>query len=658
MENLTHTADHVMEDFTGAELSREEKSRIRKDISAALAALTCLIVGFVYKLIFPDQTAVVGLIYTIGVLIEGVPLLVTAIKGFLQKDIVNAMEILVSIAVLACYITGQHALAILIPVVLSVVHFLEERSIMGGRDAIEGLKNMQGSTALLETPAGEKTVDASTLKKGDVVVVRPGMSLPIDGVVLSGSSNIDQKSLTGEPLPVAVTEGTQVYAGTANLDGVIRVRVDKEYQDTSFRKIVHLLEDAQKISLPEMRVVDQFMHYYIPFVLTVAALTVLLTRNIGNSIAVLVVSCPCGHMLVSSAPMIAALAAATKRGVLIKNSKFVEQLTQVKGVIFDKTGTITRGELSVSDCYLQSACSENEVLEAAAAVASGSLHPISRALMAQMGAQKVEPADQIRELPGKGVSGRLGEEEILFGTRYWIASLGYRLDDCPQEHCGGSANWVVRNGRVLGCLLFNDSVRPEAADVVKDLRKLGVDRTVLLTGDRAEAARIIQTQVGIDEAYAQLLPQEKLEKVKELRKQEQVLAVGDGINDALALAEADVGIAMGAMGSDIAIQSADIALMNNDLENIPYVISLARMTRTIMYQNITIAFSVSLFMMLLSAVGLIPALAGAFLHNIGAFIILINSSRILRQGVTIPEDPEEETEEETEEDEPREEEEK
>ena len=642
MENLTHTADHVMEDFTGAELSHEEKKRIRQDISAALAALTCLIVGLIYKLLFPEQTAVVGLIYTIGVLIEGIPLLITAIKGFLQKDIVNAMEILVSIAVLACYITGQHALAILIPVVLSVVHFLEERSIMGGRDAIEGMKNMQGSTALLETPAGEKTVDAAALKKGDVVVVRPGMSLPIDGVVLSGSSNIDQKSLTGEPLPVAVGAGAQVYAGTANLDGVIRVRVDKEYQDTSFRKIVRLLEDAQKISLPEMRVVDQFMHYYIPFVLTVAALTVLLTRNIGNSIAVLVVSCPCGHMLVSSAPMIAALAAATKRGVLIKNSKFVEQLTQVKGVIFDKTGTITRGELSVSDCYLQEAASGAEVLEAAAAVASGSLHPISRALMGEMGEKKVEPARDIRELPGKGVSGRTGEGEILFGTRYWIESLGFRLEDAPVEHRGGSANWVVSGGRVLGCLLFNDSVRPEAADMVKDLRRLGIDRTVLLTGDRAEAARLIQEQVGIDEAYAQLLPQEKLDKVKALRTREQVLAVGDGINDALALAEADVGIAMGAMGSDIAIQSADIALMNNDLENIPYVISLARMTRTIMYQNITIAFAVSLFMMLLSAVGLIPALAGAFLHNIGAFLILINSSRILRQGVTIPEAPEEE----------------
>lgn len=631
MENLTHTADHVLEDFHSGGLSQLEKRKISREISTSLAALTCLVSGLIYKLIFPQQAAVAGLIYSVGVLIEGVPLLVTAIQGFLQKDVVNAMEILVSIAVLACYITGQHELAILIPVVLSVVHFLEERSIMGGRDAIEGLKKMQSSTALLITDEGEVTTEATALKKGDVVLVRPGMSLPIDGTVVWGNSNIDQKSLTGEPLPASVGEGDPVYAGTTNLDGVIHVRVEKEYQDTSFQKIVTLLEGAQKIAIPEMRIVDQFMHYYIPFSLTVAALTALLTREIGNAIAVLVVSCPCGHMLVSSAPMIATLAAATKRGILIKNSKFVEQLTQVDTVIFDKTGTVTRGELSVSGCYLQQAKDREELLAAGASVACGSMHPISRSLMREMKGLPFEQGYEVRELPGKGILGVCGGDEILFGSRSWIESLGYRPDNPETGQCGGPVNWVVRNGTVLGCLFFDDSIRPEAAAVVRRLRDLGVKHSVLLTGDRAQAAQLICWQAGMDEEYHHLLPEEKLERVRDLRREAQVLAVGDGINDALALAEADVGIAMGAMGSDVAIQSADIALMNNDLENIPYVISLARMTKTIMYQNIGIAFSVSLFMMLLSAVGLIPALAGAFLHNIGAFIILINSSRILRR---------------------------
>ena len=582
--------------------------------------------------IFPEQTAVAGLIYSVGVLVEGLPLLATAIRGFLQRDVTNAMEILVSIAVLACYITGQHELAILIPVVLSVVHFLEERSIMGGRDAIEGLKQMQATDAVLETEDGEVTVEVQALKRGDIIIVRPGMGLPIDGTVIWGNSNIDQKSLTGEPLPAAVTVGDTVYAGTTNLDGMIKVRVEKEYQDTSFTKIVSLLEEAQSITVPEIRIVDRFMHYYIPLALIVAALTALLSRNISNAIAVLVVSCPCGHMLVSSAPMIAALAVSTKRGILIKNAKFVEQLTNITTVIFDKTGTITRGELSISGFYLQEAQSREELFARGGCVACSSMHPISRSLMKTLEGEGIpyEEGFQVRETAGKGLTGTRGGEEILFGSRHWIESLGYQPEDPHMDTGGGPANWVVYNGRVLGCLMFDDSVRPEAEEVVSRLHEDGMEQTVLLTGDREFAARKVQRQTGIDQVYFHLLPEEKLEHVKRLRQDAHVLAVGDGINDALALAEADVGIAMGAMGSDVAIQSADIALMNNDLNNIPFVMSLARSTKSIMYQNIGIAFSVSLIMMILAAVGVIPALAGAFLHNIGAFVILINSSRILR----------------------------
>ena len=632
MENLTNTAVHLLEDSQGADLTRREKRKLSVEITTAMIALVCLVTGLLYKGIFPEQTAVAGLIYSVGVLVEGLPLLATAIRGFLQRDVTNAMEILVSIAVLACYITGQHELAILIPVVLSVVHFLEERSIMGGRDAIEGLKQMQATDAVLETEDGEVTVEVQALKRGDIIIVRPGMGLPIDGTVIWGNSNIDQKSLTGEPLPAAVTVGDTVYAGTTNLDGMIKVRVEKEYQDTSFTKIVSLLEEAQSITVPEIRIVDRFMHYYIPLALIVAALTALLSRNISNAIAVLVVSCPCGHMLVSSAPMIAALAVSTKRGILIKNAKFVEQLTNITTVIFDKTGTITRGELSISGFYLQEAQSREELFARGGCVACSSMHPISRSLMKTLEGEGIpyEEGFQVRETAGKGLTGTRGGEEILFGSRHWIESLGYQPEDPHMDTGGGPANWVVYNGRVLGCLMFDDSVRPEAEEVVSRLHEDGMEQTVLLTGDREFAARKVQRQTGIDQVYFHLLPEEKLEHVKRLRQDAHVLAVGDGINDALALAEADVGLAMGAMGSDVAIQSADIALMNNDLNNIPFVMSLARSTKSIMYQNIGIAFSVSLIMMILAAVGVIPALAGAFLHNIGAFVILINSSRILR----------------------------
>ena len=448
MENLTNTAVHLLEDSQGADLTRREKRKLSVEITTAMIALVCLVTGLLYKGIFPEQTAVAGLIYSVGVLVEGLPLLATAIRGFLQRDVTNAMEILVSIAVLACYITGQHELAILIPVVLSVVHFLEERSIMGGRDAIEGLKQMQATDAVLETEDGEVTVEVQALKRGDIIIVRPGMGLPIDGTVIWGNSNIDQKSLTGEPLPAAVTVGDTVYAGTTNLDGMIKVRVEKEYQDTSFTKIVSLLEEAQSITVPEIRIVDRFMHYYIPLALIVAALTALLSRNISNAIAVLVVSCPCGHMLVSSAPMIAALAVSTKRGILIKNAKFVEQLTNITTVIFDKTGTITRGELSISGFYLQEAQSREELFARGGCVACSSMHPISRSLMKTLEGEGIpyEEGFQVRETAGKGLTGTRGGEEILFGSRHWIESLGYQPEDPHMDTGGGPANWVVYNG--------------------------------------------------------------------------------------------------------------------------------------------------------------------------------------------------------------------
>lgn len=296
---------------------------------------------------------------------------------------------------------------------------------MGGRDAIEGLKQMQATDAVLETEDGEVTVEVQALKRGDIIIVRPGMGLPIDGTVIWGNSNIDQKSLTGEPLPAAVTVGDTVYAGTTNLDGMIKVRVEKEYQDTSFTKIVSLLEEAQSITVPEIRIVDRFMHYYIPLALIVAALTALLSRNISNAIAVLVVSCPCGHMLVSSAPMIAALAVSTKRGILIKNAKFVEQLTNITTVIFDKTGTITRGELSISGFYLQEAQSREELFARGGCVACSSMHPISRSLMKTLEGEGIpyEEGFQVRETAGKGLTGTRGGEEILFGSRHWIESL-------------------------------------------------------------------------------------------------------------------------------------------------------------------------------------------------------------------------------------------
>lgn len=627
---------NTLENLSAQNLSAEGKRKLSREIISALVALACLLAGWIYSLVFPAKPTVATLIYFVGIVVESAGIVVSAVKGVLSRNLTNTMEILVAIAIIACFFNGDYQLAILIPVILNVAHFFEERSIMGGREVIDGLRKMQADTAILLGEDGSETVvDAKTLEKGQKIVVKPGESIPIDGQVVRGESNVDQKSLTGESLPQAVGAGDAVYAGTINLDGAIVVEVACAYVDTSFSKILDMLEKSESISIPESRLVDRFMQYYIPLILTIAAAVALIQSNISSAIAILVVSCPCGQMLVSSAPMIAALAASTKRGVLIKNAKFIEELTEIDTVVFDKTGTITVGSLSISRCEPAEGADETEVMSAAAAMACDSLHPVARAVMASLegrGDVTVERDWTIREIPGKGMRGVRGNEEICFGSTVWFTEMGFALP--ARAPHGGPINWVAKNGRLLGSLCFDDSLRPEAPAVIGDLRGLGIGQTVILTGDRAEAAEQIRAAAGIDEAYAQLLPEDKLTRVRGLRGTEEeshrVLVVGDGINDAPALKEADVGIAMGAMGSDTAIQSADIALMNNNLENIPFVIRTARRTRSIIYQNLALSFLVSFVMILLSAFGVITALMGAFLHNIGAFIVLINSARIMK----------------------------
>lgn len=630
MENIDHMGKNSLEALSRDNLTRNNKRKLRREIICGAVALICLAVGLLCRLAFPGKETIPAVFYTVGFLIEGIPVFAAAVKGVLTRDLTNAMEILVSIAILACYFSGSLELSILIPLILNIAHFFEERSIMGGRDVIDGLRRMQQNTAVLLSDGKEVTVDAKTLRRGQRILIKPGTGIPIDGVVVEGETNIDQKSLTGEPQPAHAARGDSVYAGTMNIDGRIVVEVEKEYVDTSFSNILALLEKSEGISVPESRLIDHFMRYYIPLILAIAAGVALVTRDVSKAIAILVVSCPCGQMLVSSAPMIAALSAATKRGVLIKNSKFIEELTEVDTVVFDKTGTVTEGDLSLVAICPAAGVAREELLLAAMSVAAASTHPISRAVM-RAGGETDYPRDlTVKELSGKGMEGTGTSGIVRFGNLAWLTSLGIPVPEGAGEGQDGSISYVSADGRYLGFLVFNDTARPEAAGAIRELRDIGVTETVMLTGDREAAARRICAEVGVDTLHAKLLPEEKLAHLKALKEGHCVLAVGDGINDALALKEAHIGFAMGAMGSDLAIESADIALMNNNLQNIPFAVRLSRRTKRIIYQNLVLSISISALMIALSSFGVISALAGSVLHNCGAFAVLLNSSRILK----------------------------
>jgi Cd2+/Zn2+-exporting ATPase/Cu+-exporting ATPase len=630
MENIDNIAKNSLEALSRDNLTEKGKKKLKREIVSGAIALVCLFVGLLVSWIFPDKTTLPALFYTVGFFIEGIPVIFVALKGVFSKNLENAMEMLVAVAIVACYFSGDLILSVVIPLILNVAHILEERSIMGGRDVIDGLRRMQQNTAILLKGDNEIVVDAKSLKVGQRILIKPGAGIPIDGVVISGETHIDQKSLTGEPQPAHARVGDTVYAGTVNLDGRIVVEVKKEYVDTSFSNILALLEKSESISIPETRIIDRFMKYYIPLVLAIAAGVALVTRDITKAIAILVVSCPCGQMLVSSAPMIAALSAATKRGILIKNCKFIEELTEIDTVVFDKTGTVTVGDLSLTAAVAFDGVTREELISAAATVASASSHPISRALMAEVGDITYSKDYNVTEVSGKGMDGVSpdGKRNIKFGNADWIRSFGFEIEE--KEKIVGSVSYVISDGKLLGYLCFNDTARKEAKEGIDTLKTMGIQKTVMLTGDRREAAEKICDEVGIDTLEAQLLPEDKLESLKKLKADGSVLAIGDGINDALALKEAHVGIAMGAMGSDLAIQSADIALMNNNLLNIPFSIRLAKRTKRIIYQNLALSIGISTLMIGLSAFGVISALMGSVLHNVGAFAVLINSSRILK----------------------------
>jgi len=631
MENIDNMTRNSLEALSRDNLTAAAQKRLRTEILCGAATLALLAAGLIYTYLLGNTYPTVPrLLYFVGFLLEGVPVIWAGLKGIFTKNLTNAMEILVGIAIICCVFSQQLILALLIPLILNVVHLLEERSIMGGRDVIDGLMNMQQRTAILLCDGAEQEVAVEQLRVGQTVLVRPGMGIPVDGVIISGHTNIDQKSLTGEPHPAAAAVGDSVYAGTVNLDGQILVEVRKEHEDTAFSKIIQLLEQSEGISVPESRLIDRFLGYYIPFVLGVAAIVSLITGTVEQAIAILVVSCPCGQMLVSSAPMIAALSAATKRGVLIKNSKFIEELTEIDTVVFDKTGTVTKGELTLTEVH-PFAGDEEALLKKAASLAAASNHPVSRAVVAAMVAD-FEKAAEVHEISGGGMESTLPDGTVLrFGRRQWLESLGC-TGPAEPEGLSGSVSYVAENENIVGCLCFNDTVRENAAESIEKLRKLDVQQTVMLTGDREEPAEEIRRSLGIDTLHARLLPEDKLKRLQAITEENhRVLVVGDGINDALILRQADVGIAMGAMGSDLAIESADIALMNNNLMNIPFAVSLARRTRRVIYQNLVLSVGISVTMIALSAFGVISALAGSILHNFGAFAVLLNSSKLLRE---------------------------
>jgi len=588
-------------------------------------------VSWLYAQLVPDQGDIASVIALFASLCVSVPVIVIALRGFLKVQPTYVPEQVVALACLAAIASGRYEVATLVPLFMLLGHILEEHSIQGAQAAIGGLTKLTAKTATVLSEEGEQQVSVEELKVGDTIIVKAGDSLPADGMVREGVSSVDESLITGESVPRDVNKGCQVYAGSSNVSGRLIVEVTEVGGETALGRIVGLLHAAQRSKPPIVKITERYAIHYLPLVLMIAAGVLLLTGEMNRAITVLIVSCPCAFVLSSPSAMIAALAVASRFGILIKNAKFLEKMVEVDTLIFDKTGTVSLGELDVLQIKSLNGLGENRILELAANAAGASQHPLSRAICREAASRGMgrDLSLEVKEIPGQGLIMSTGGDITRVGKREWLESCGDKVSTNIKH--SGPVVWVATGGEAVGAILLADKPRPEVKEAIAQMKSLGVSHFTMLTGDRREVAESMARELGVGKVYSELLPEEKLDAVrKEKEDNRTVMVVGDGINDALALAAADVGVAMGAMGCDVAIKSADLALMHNDLRHLATAIRLSRETRRTINLNIFVGAGFSVLMLALAASGIIQPLAGALLHNVGAVFVVFNSARILK----------------------------
>lgn len=573
----------------------------------------------------------------IGAIILGYPIVWTAIKD-VRQGILSINE-LAGVAVLAAFAAGWYEIAGLVAFFMLMGEIIETRTAAGARASIESLIKLTPTKARRIVGDKEQEISTSQLAVGDVIRVRPGDNVAADGEIVSGQGSFNQANITGESLPVDKKPGDEVFAGTQNLTGVLEIRVSRAGQDTTLGRVRELILAAEKTKLPIMRIVDQYMGYYTPFVLVIGALVWAFTQDLSRVIAVLIVASPSAFILATPTAMVAALSAAARLGILIKNVGDIEAASRINAFIFDKTGTLTTGKLSVSRLAPQGDVKPAELLKVAASAEKFSNHPTAKALAAlaeKAGVPLSDPVD-FSETAGRGIKAGIDGANVVIGRAQWLRDNGVSGDFEKSvdlnEIEGFSLVFVASNGVCIGWVGLQDETRTEAREALSTLLESGVRRVAMVSGDRQPVAARVARDIGCEEVIAECLPQNKVEFVRQMKSRGyQVAVVGDGVNDAPALAAGDIGIAMGAAGSEVAIHSATIALMNNDLRRLPFLMRLSRSTRTVINQNFLVGVIFIIGGLIASAFGYVPPIFAALLHILGSLIVVFNSARLVRYG--------------------------
>jgi Cd2+/Zn2+-exporting ATPase len=554
---------------------------------------------------------------------------------------------LMLIAVAGAILIGEWSEAATVTFLFALAQWIESRNMERARLAIRALMELSPNDALVRRGGRDVRVAVDAIAVGDVLIVRPGEKIPLDGVVATGRSEVNQAPITGESLPVAKEPGHEVFAGTINGHGALTVRVTHLRGDTTLARIINLVEHAQSERAPSQTFVERFARVYTPAVVALAAAVAVVpplafdgawSEWVYRALVFLVISCPCALVLSTPVSIVAALAGAARKGVLIKGGRHLETLGRVRCVAFDKTGTLTHGTPVVADVRARAPWSRAEVLRLAASIESRSEHPIGRAIRRAARDEGVEVSDceHYQALPGRGASAEVGGVPVVIGSRRLFEEGDWGLEalDLDGERAAGEDHTAVflgAAGAVAGVILVADAVRQAGREAVELLRGTGVAHVAMLTGDHASTASRIGRALGIADVRAGLLPQDKLDAIRDLKAARGAVAmVGDGVNDAPALAAADVGIAMGAAGSDAALETADVALMSDDLLRIPYAVRLSRATVRNIQVNIALSLGLKALFLVLAALGL-ATLWMAVVADMGASLLVIaNGLRLLR----------------------------
>jgi len=580
-----------------------------------------------------------NILFAAAILLGGFPLFQTGLKNLIRLDF--DMKTLMTIAIIGAAIIGEWSEGAVVVILFAISEVLESYSMDKARASIRSLMEMAPTEALVVRNGEEMLLKAEDIEVGDLMIVKPGQMIAMDGIIVDGHSSVNQAAITGESVPVEKAVNDEVFAGTLNEEGFLKIKVSRLVDDTAIAKIIHLVEEAQAEKAPSQQFVDRFAKYYTPAIMAVAALVALVPplvfagswqEWVYQGLAVLVVGCPCALVISTPVSIVTAVGNAARNGVLIKGGSYLEELGAVKAIAFDKTGTLTKGVPVVTD-FINYSGDEN-LLSIIAALESKSQHPLASAIIkkAAYAAMDVE-VSEFTSMTGKGINGVVNGIEYRVGNKKLFNNISGEVIEqiSVLQNEGKTVMIAGTEEEILGIIAVADEVRESSRHVMKRLQQLGIEHTILLTGDNQATAEAIGRHVGVTEIEAELLPEDKLNFIKQLKAQfGRVAMVGDGVNDAPALASASVGIAMGGAGTDTALETADIALMNDDLKKLPFTIKLSRKTLRIIKQNITISLVVKLAALLLVVPGWLTLWIAIFADMGVTLLVTFNGLRLLR----------------------------